>query len=400
MKKSGKKLLTQILTALTAAFFLPLLPVTVSADETERVALHVQTPEDWGAPCIWAWSEDGTNAFEAWPGEELLTDGENDGWYYLWVPDFANHVIVNGNAGEVQTEEIVLEEKTESWITVDADGSFTVSTDALTSGETPEYVERFAVHARVDESWEEPCLWAWSAPDGTNVFDAWPGEELTLDEASGWYTAKVPVWVNSIIVNGNGGEVQTEDLSIDPAEVWVTVDADGGADFSYVDPDKAAVANVHIYAKAPADWEAPCLWAWSAPDGTNVFANWPGEAFEEGTDGWLVKEVPGWVNSVIVNGNDGAVQTSDISIETEKDVWLVVSGPEEYEVYYEEPEIVETVEAAEETTETVAEPETEAVTEAEAGSGSKAVPIAVGCVAAGAAAVGGAAAYHKKKKAA
>ena len=47
--------------------------------------------------------------------------------------------------------------------------------------------------------------------------------------------------------------------------------------------------------------------------------------------------VPGWINSVIVNGNEGSVQTTDISVETGKDVWLVVTGPEAYEVFYEKP---------------------------------------------------------------
>lgn len=46
----------------------------------------------------------------------------------------------------------------------------------------------------------------------------------------GWYTASAPVWVNSIIVNGNSGDVQTEDISIDAAEVWVTVSEDGTSD--------------------------------------------------------------------------------------------------------------------------------------------------------------------------
>jgi len=57
---------------------------------------------------------------------------------------------------------------------------------------------------------------------------------------------------------------------------------------------------------------------------------------EEG-DGWLTKEIPGWVNSVIVNANEGTVQTQDISIETGKDIWVVVTDAENYEVSYEEP---------------------------------------------------------------
>ena len=62
---------------------------------------------------------------------------------------------------------------------------------------------------------------------------------------------------------------------------------------------------------------------------------------------WLTKEIPGWVNSIIVNGNEGSVQTTDISIETQKDVWVVVNGPEDYTVSYEEPEISQEAETTE-----------------------------------------------------
>ena len=51
---------------------------------------------------------------------------------------------------------------------------------------------------------------------------------------------------------------------------------------------------------------------------------------------WYTYDIPNWVNSIIVNGNLGAVQTTDITIEP-KDVWVVISSAEEYEVSYEEP---------------------------------------------------------------
>ena len=356
MRKSIKRIYALLCMVVMFVMMIPSMAFAAEADET-KVAINVKVPDDWQNPCVWAWDEDGNNAFEAWPGEECEATPDNEGWYYVWVPDWANHVIVNANAGEVQTGELVLDGK-DAWITVSDADNAEISYDAQTTGDTPEYTEKFLIHAKVDDSWENPNLWAWSAPDETNAFEAWPGKAMTAGE-DGWYTAKAPTWVNSIIINANNGDVQTEDLSIDPAEIWVTVAEDGTADFSYTDPEKAEIPNVTVHVKAPSDWENPNLWAWSAPDGTNAFASWPGEALEE-NNGWLTKEIPGWVNSIIVNGNDGSVQTSDISIETEKDVWVVVTDAENYEVTYEEPDAtaIDTTAtdavAEETTTETVA----------------------------------------------
>lgn len=356
MRKSIKRIYALLCMVVMFVMMIPSMAFAAEADET-KVAINVKVPDDWQNPCVWAWDEDGNNAFEAWPGEECEATPDNEGWYYVWVPDWANHVIVNANAGEVQTGELVLDGK-DAWITVSDADNAEISYDAQTTGDTPEYTEKFLIHSKVDDSWENPNLWAWSAPDGTNAFEAWPGKAMTAGE-DGWYTAKAPTWVNSIIINANNGDVQTEDLSIDPAEIWVTVAEDGTADFGYTDPEKAEIPNVTVHVKAPSDWENPNLWAWSAPDGTNAFASWPGEALEK-NNGWLTKEIPGWVNSIIVNGNDGSVQTSDISIETEKDVWVVVTDAENYEVTYEEPDAtaIDTTAtdavAEETTTETVA----------------------------------------------
>lgn len=326
---------------LLALFLLTaLIPSAASASEIktdDKAVIYVQVPQDWENPCVWAWDEDGNNAFEAWPGGETEADPANEGWYYAWIPTWANHVIINANEGSVQTDELILDGKN-AWITVSAPDQSDISYEQQTTGDIPEYVEKFTVHAQVDASWENPCIWAWSAPDGTNAFESWPGYKMTAAD-DGWYSAKVPTWINSIIINANEGSVQTEDIGIDAAEVWVTVNADGSSDFSYTDPNQEAVANITVRVMAPSDWDAPCLWAWSAPDGTNVFSTWPGEALEDDQDGWLKKEIPGWVNSVIVNGNEGSVQTADISIDAGKDVWVVVTDAETYEVSYEEPEV-------------------------------------------------------------
>ena len=350
MNKVAKRFFTLLAMMLLVITSIPKAVSATEVKDDEKNVIYIQVPDDWSNPCVWAWDDDGTNAFETWPGEEAEADPVNEGWYYTWIPSWATHVIVNGNEGQVQTDEQIID-GTNAWISIRKAGEVEVSYEQQTTGDIPEYVEKFVVHAQVDASWENPCIWAWSAPDGTNAYETWPGYELS-DDGDGWHSAKIPVWVNSIIINANEGTVQTQDISVDAAEVWVTVDAEGQSDFSYVDPNKEEVPNVTVHVAAPADWEAPCIWAWSAPDGTNVYSTWPGEALEEGERGWLAKEIPGWVNSIIVNANEGSVQTQDVSIETGKEIWLMVTDSETYEVFYEEPAITANAGAEEVTAET------------------------------------------------
>ena len=375
-----------------------------AAESDEMIPVVVEVPEGWEAPHLWAWADDGTNAFAAWPGEEMEVLAE--GWYYTYVPSFVQNVIVNANQGTdaaVQTDGIVVEAGKEVWISVAEDKTAAVSYEAQLRGEIPAYVEKFIVHAYVPLSWKTVNMWAWSAPDGTNAFEAWPGAAMTEGE-NGWFTGKVPTWVNSLIINGNEGTVQTADITIEPKELWITVYEDLTYELAYEDPEKA-VENISIYAKVPADWAAPCCWAWSAPDGTNAFTTWPGEALTQDGD-WYTIEVPGLINSVIINGHEGTVQTSDLSVEPGKDVWVVVTDAENATVTYEEPAVeaepVETPAPETDAPETDAPEtdaqETEPVAEEPADGGNGGAIL--GVVAAVAVIGGGAAVVAKKKKSA
>ena len=364
-----------------------------AAEDAEMVPVVVKVPEGWDAPHVWAWADDGTNAFAAWPGEEMEALAE--GWYYVYVPGFVQNIIVNANQGTdagVQTDGIVVEAGKEVWITVAEDKTAAVSYEAQLRGEIPAYVEKFVVHAYVPLSWKTVNMWAWSAPDGINAFESWPGQAMTEGE-DGWFTGKAPTWINSLIVNGNEGTVQTADISVEGKELWLTVYEDLTYDLSYEDPNKA-VDDITVHAQVPADWADPCCWAWSAPDGTNAFTAWPGEALTLDGD-WYTIQVPGWINSVIINGNAGSVQTTDLSVEAGKDIWIVVTDPENAAVTYEEPAAPA---VPEETEAPVTEaPATEALTEQPAEKGGSNTSVIVGVVAA-AAVIGGAAVVLKKKK--
>ena len=238
---------------------------------------------------------------------------------------------------------------------------------SMVADATPDDVR--LVYLQVPDGWESPSVWAWD-DDGTGVFDAWPGGEAQPDPANeGWYYIYLPAWANNIIVNANGGEIQTEDYALDDGDVWITVISEDEVEISYdqlttgdappyvpianeesddVDDDEATevaedIPQVTIHVIAPEDWDTPSLWAWTHPDGINVFPAWPGEPLVQSGD-WLVLSVPSWVNRIIVNGNDGEIQTADIDVEEGRDVWLVVADAENYTLTYEEPEVAEPIE--------------------------------------------------------
>lgn len=330
-----KKVFAMLLTALLLLTVLPA-AVAQEAEAPAMVPVAVHVPEGWEAPSLWAWADDGTNAFAAWPGEELEALAE--GWFYTYVPEFVENVIVSANQdtdNAVQTDALAVKAGEEVWITVAEDLTAEISYEAQLRTEIPEYVQRFVVHAYVPLSWKTANLWAWSAPDGTNAFESWPGKEMKEGQ-DGWFTCKAPVWVNSLIVSGNDGDVQTEDIAIEGKELWLTVYKDLRFDISYEDPNKA-VEDVTVHVQVPADWAEPCCWAWSAPDGTNAFAAWPGEALVQEGD-WYTIQVPGWINSVIINANGGTVQTTDLSVETGKELWITAQNAETAQVAYEAPQ--------------------------------------------------------------
>lgn len=99
--------------------------------------------------------------------------------------------------------------------------------------------ENFTIHAKAPSAWTTPGLWAWSAPDGTNVFSVWPGEKLNKDEANeGWFYYEIPTWANSIIINeGVDGGGQTSDVTIEGKELWITVADDFSTTVAYEAPE-------------------------------------------------------------------------------------------------------------------------------------------------------------------
>ena len=82
------------------------------------------------------------------------------------------------------------------------------------------------VYTLVPSPWGAPGCWAWNNVTKTDAFDTWPG--ATMKWTGKYYTTTAPDWVDSVVINGNGGSVQTEDIAIESGyDVWVIIHADG-----------------------------------------------------------------------------------------------------------------------------------------------------------------------------
>ncbi len=308
--------------------------VVETSDEVADKLIYAKVPESWTFPSVWAWENaTGKGAFSSWPGMMMQKDWNNEGWYYIYLPGEMDSVIINANDGSVQTDAITVNQNT--WITVHEDKSSSALPTQLTNGDLPENTELYNVYAKVDESWTEPSIWAWKNEGGKGAFPVWPGMKMKAN-SNGWYSALIPIWCDSIIINANDGTVQTEDIKeLDPASMWIDINSDGTYSLSYVDPTIPKVDDITVYAKVPENWTEPCLWAWQHPEGTNVYASWPGEKMEKGEDGWYKINTKGWINSIIINANGGSVQTSDLRVDSGKDVYVSVSSDGEATFSYE-----------------------------------------------------------------
>ncbi len=96
-----------------------------------------------------------------------------------------------------------------------------------------------------------------------------------------------------------------------------------------------AADNVIIRAKVPADWENVGAYTWEPED----FGAWPGATMTKNGD-WYEITMPGTHTTVIINSANG--QTTDLTIDAGKDVWIVVGeagadGKYAASVSYEEP---------------------------------------------------------------
>lgn len=336
-----KKFLLSILVLLAGLLLVVNTQTTYALTDDDVLLIYVEAPEGWDTPHLWTWNDDGDSAFAilGWPGKAMIADANNDGWFYLYVPNNMESAIINNGLTDEnakQTEAFDLETE-DMWTTialVSDKFEATTSTVKATSGNLPVFVDTIYVFALVPIDWDFAGIWAWTHPAGTNVIEgsSWPGTKMTLKD-DGWFMIEIPAAANRVIINdfAASNTKQTIDIDLLTGNNYIVVgDLVDNAYEAETFTEKPIIIEdgLTVYVTVPTNWSSPHAWAWSHPDGTNLYPAWPGEelTYDEENSVWVLV-VPNWVNRIIINNSiDGTVvQTVDIDLPEGEEFDLTVT---------------------------------------------------------------------------
>lgn len=132
------------------------LPVRAFAmEDNQMIPIVVQVPDDWKEPNLWVSSEDEDNAFSPFPGDKM--ERLDDEWYYIYIPNSAQNVVViaNQNTEEsVQTNNIEIQAGVPVWILISGD-NVSVFYEVQNSTPIPEYIDNESTDDSIEPTGED-----------------------------------------------------------------------------------------------------------------------------------------------------------------------------------------------------------------------------------------------------
>lgn len=88
--------------------------------------------------------------------------------------------------------------------------------------------ETYTVYAQIPEDWKTPAVWCWNdSSSNPSDIGAWPGSYFMTKGDNGWWSVKIPAGYNNVLINANGGGVQTPDITgLSGQDVWINAYTD------------------------------------------------------------------------------------------------------------------------------------------------------------------------------
>ena len=281
---------------------------------TAKIKIHV-IAEHWSN--VYAYTYDPANC-GSWPGT-LASNG------YVEAPANFGGLVLSNGAGE-QTADItdIDLSKSDVWITVAADNSYTLSYEEPGQEVKPE-IHNIKIHMIAPDSWGLVYGYSYT-PEQCG---SWPG----MIAENGVVVTKAD-FVGFIVNNGEGAQTgDITDIDLTKNEVWIVVAEDCSYQLYYSEadvvlPQPVAKIKIHVIA---AHWNA--IYAYTF-DPVNC-GSWPGAQV---SDGYV--EAPANFGGLVLNNGAGE-QTADITdIDlSQAEVWITIHEDNSYEISYSAPAV-------------------------------------------------------------
>ncbi len=190
------------------------------------IKVHISVPEDWGDIYAYVWNPEHLGS---WSGTKV-----EDGVVEITAM-FEGMVINNGNGRQTGDIKDIDLTKEEVWITVNADGSYTLAYEAPV-GEEPEPPAppapevNILVNIVAPADWAEVYAYVWNP----ELLGGWGGTKVENGQI-----AINAAFEGMVIHNGNGAQSwDIKDIDLTKGEVWITVNADGSYALAYEAPSE------------------------------------------------------------------------------------------------------------------------------------------------------------------
>lgn len=328
----------------------------VPAMAAGNITVSVKAPDDWAQVCLYVWEND--TPMEGWPGT-AMTKGA-DGLWTLEIPAGSyTNVIANNGSDAAKTADLKMDGSADCWIDAGAgvvytDAGFskpfggsatstpsTPSTGvnlsglnslALVGAGIPGAVENWDPGAAAGDMVEVSngvYTKVVAVTAGTVAEFKIAGNDAWDDNYNFGCTEKgTPVTIGTTMEMINGAGSQDYALTVNKdCNLKFTVDLTGAVPTLLVEEtDEEASTTpggsttttpdgptVTVYAKVPDAWSDVRVWVWNDSDQNPAGATWPGNlVMTKGEDGWYSVEIPQGYPNLLINGNNGSVQTNDI----------------------------------------------------------------------------------------
>ena len=295
-------------------------------DRKGSIRLWFYNSEGWARVRAYIFGASNGEVLGGWPGKAATRDG--DRWWYIDVEADRPFYVIFNNGSNAQTADIQITDSTHVYVT--KDGVYATKEEAEESipNLKPFVSASTTVWFYNSLGWENVCAYAWGTYNA-DPLGRWPGSQaIRYEDTDWWYiTCPFPAPFDIIFNDGREGGAQTQGVRITNSwNVYTTYQAN--MKYSSREAAEAAVGgNMKVYFYNTNGWSEVYAYTWGGVRGEE-FGAWPGMlATRESEDSyWYYVEVLAGTHMNIIFSNGEDEQTSDVTVDDSKHLYITVKG--------------------------------------------------------------------------